>query len=147
MIDTPRTDRDDRPYPSPEHTQRIQFEGCECVVMAPEDYESLYDHARQLERELAARTEKRDALRLSFERDAADDSDSPGGHCTCLTKTPDIQHHKRGCKYRLIIERDDYHRKACDIADQRDTLRARVAELEKERNALRETLKMEREER
>jgi len=54
MRDTPRTDSDDRPYPSPEHAQRIVFEGCECAVMAPEDYEALYNHARQLERELAS---------------------------------------------------------------------------------------------
>jgi hypothetical protein len=55
MSDTPRTDRDDRPYPLPEYTQHIQFEGCDCVVMSPEDYEALYEHARQLERELAAK--------------------------------------------------------------------------------------------
>jgi len=53
---TPETDSDSRPYPLPEHAQRIRFEGCECVVMAPEDYEALYAHARNLERQ-------RDALR------------------------------------------------------------------------------------
>lgn len=52
MSDTPRTDAESRPYPSPEHAQRIVFEGCQRFVMAPEDYEALYEHARQLEREL-----------------------------------------------------------------------------------------------
>jgi len=35
------------------------------------------------------------------------ESDSFVGSCTCLTKTPDIQYHKPGCKYRLICERDE----------------------------------------
>jgi len=48
---TPRTDSSGD-WPSPEHTQRIQFEGWTCAVMAPEDYEALYKHAQQLEREL-----------------------------------------------------------------------------------------------
>ena len=62
MSDTPRTDADDRSYPSPEHAQRIRFEGNECVVMHPEEYESLYEKSRQLERELTAITEERDEL-------------------------------------------------------------------------------------
>lgn len=37
----------------------------------------------------------------------ATDSDSIVGACDCMAKTPDIQHHKRGCKYRLIMERDE----------------------------------------
>lgn len=49
--DTPETDAEDRPYPSPEHAQRIRFEGNECVVMYPEEYEALYEKARKLERE------------------------------------------------------------------------------------------------
>lgn len=36
----------------------------------------------------------------------ANDSDSIIGSCNCLTKTPDIKFHKKGCKYRLIMERD-----------------------------------------
>ena len=58
MSDTPRTDADDRNYPSPEYAQRIRFEGNECVVMHPEEYESLYEKARQLERELNAAKER-----------------------------------------------------------------------------------------
>lgn len=58
MSDTPRTDADDRNYPSPEYAQRIRFEGCDCVVMHPEEYESLYEKARQLERELNAANER-----------------------------------------------------------------------------------------
>ena len=53
MSDTPRTDSDDRPYPSPECVQLIQFEGSTCAVMSPDDYEALYRYAQQLERELS----------------------------------------------------------------------------------------------
>lgn len=48
----PRVDTDGREYPHPDHAQIIQFEGCDCVVMSPEDYQSLWDVACQLEREL-----------------------------------------------------------------------------------------------
>lgn len=34
------------------------------------------------------------------------DNDGIIGSCNCLTKTPLIEHHKKGCKYRLISERD-----------------------------------------
>lgn len=64
---TPRTDADNREYPSPEYAQRIQFEGCGCVVMAPEDYEALYEHARTLERELAEANEQLKSARSQGE--------------------------------------------------------------------------------
>ncbi len=56
---TPETDADTRPYPLPEYAQRIRFEGNECVVVCPEEYEALYEKARKLERE---RDEARDWL-------------------------------------------------------------------------------------
>jgi hypothetical protein len=34
------------------------------------------------------------------------ESDSIVAACNCLTKTPEVEHHKPGCKYRLIMERD-----------------------------------------
>lgn len=34
------------------------------------------------------------------------ESDSIVASCNCMTKSPDIQYHKPGCKYRLISERD-----------------------------------------
>lgn len=34
------------------------------------------------------------------------DSDSIVSSCNCHTQSPDIKHHKKGCKYRLIGERD-----------------------------------------
>lgn len=37
----------------------------------------------------------------------ATDSDFIVGSCDCMAKTPGIEHHKKGCKYRLIAERDD----------------------------------------
>lgn len=60
--------------------------------------------ARQLERELAQVTS----------RLFADDSDSIVAACNCLTKSPDIQYHKKGCKYRLITERDALQSKLTD---------------------------------
>jgi len=38
--------------PHPELTQRITFEGGDCVVMAPEDYTRLYQYADRLEEAL-----------------------------------------------------------------------------------------------
>ena len=35
------------------------------------------------------------------------ESDSVVGSCSCLTKTAAVSHHARGCRYRLICERDD----------------------------------------
>jgi hypothetical protein len=70
VSDTPRTDADDRPYPSPDYTQHINFEGCDSVVMPPEEYAALYEHARQLERELASVT--KGSLELEEERDELD---------------------------------------------------------------------------
>ena len=26
------------------------------------------------------------------------------GSCTCCTKTPDTEHHKETCRYRLLVE-------------------------------------------
>ena len=63
--------------------------------------------ARTLERELAEARE----LNLS------DDSDIIVGSCNCLTKTPVIQHHKRGCKYRLIVERNEAREQRDRLAD------------------------------
>lgn len=37
-------------YPHPDHVEHIKFEGCDCVVLAPEDYEALHtESARRLE--------------------------------------------------------------------------------------------------
>lgn len=55
--------------------------------------------ARGLERELAAMTAERDELLRSVE------SDLIAGSCNCGTKTPELRHHKLGCKFRLISER------------------------------------------
>ena len=62
MSDTPRTDADNQQYPQPECAQQIRFEGYDCVVMRLEKYKVLYEHARQLERELAAMTAYADRL-------------------------------------------------------------------------------------
>lgn len=66
-------------------------------------------------------------LRAIAEKNKADlDSDSIIAACNCLTKTPDTQFHKAGCKYRLILERD-----SAKIAQQ-----ALSAEVQKLREAL-----------
>lgn len=64
--------------------------------------------------QMRALEEKYNFLRSEFEvlipkiKDClfADDSDCIVGSCNCLAKTPDIKFHKKGCKYRLIMERD-----------------------------------------
>lgn len=79
MSKTPDTDSEDRGYPSPEHAQRIQFEGCECVVMSPEEYESLYGRARQLEIALIElRAWKESSLAVEREWDAQAIAESLG---------------------------------------------------------------------
>lgn len=54
----------------------------------------------------------KETIELLSKRLMADDSDSTVGACNCLTKSPDIQYHKKGCKYRLIVERDEARRLA-----------------------------------
>ncbi len=62
----------------------------------------------------------RELFSVAREFDLANDSIVAA--CNCSTKTPEVQYHKPGCKYRLIMERD--------------TATARVAELETENAAL-----------
>ena len=40
--------RDKRTWPHPDHAQHINFEGCDSIVIAPEDYQSLLDDALEL---------------------------------------------------------------------------------------------------
>lgn len=47
-------------WPSPEHLQLIQFEGCTVAVIPPEDYEDLFEHARRLGELLAAERLRRE---------------------------------------------------------------------------------------
>ena len=76
------------------------------------------DHAAELRAKLAVHET---AMRHAKE---ALDSDLIVASCNCLTKTPDATHHKIGCKYRLIVERDslraerDELRRACELAEQ-----------------------------
>ena len=68
------------------------------------EYERLFNFARQLERELNQVTKERNYFdKLCF----ADDTDSTFAACDCLTKSPEIKYHKKGCKYRLVVERDE----------------------------------------
>jgi len=76
-----------------------------------------------------------DAVRAVMNRGL--DDDSIVGSCQCMTKTPEIQHHKPGCKYRLICERDECRRAYIALTDttrsehsQLQALQARVRELE-----------------
>ncbi len=45
------------------------------------------------------------------------ESDSTVGSCDCLTKTPDIEYHKPGCRYRLIVERNAYKQDRDDMLE------------------------------
>lgn len=54
------------------------------------------------------RDELKRILDQRIENDAQSvQSDSIVASCNCLTKTPDAKHHAKGCKYRLICERDE----------------------------------------
>ena len=62
------------------------------------------------------------------------DSDSIAGSCDCNVKTNDPQHHAKGCKYRLICERDEAREELARMqtmaASVADTIAKRVAMLE-----------------
>ena len=76
------------------------------------------------------RDELKRALDRRVERDAESvQSDSIVASCNCMTKTPDAKHHAKGCKYRLICERDDEKR-------YRITWEERFSNLKKERDDL-----------
>ena len=65
---------------------------------------SYYEFACRLERE---RDEARHQITMMIERGRQRlESDSAVASCDCLTKSPEVKHHKPGCKYRLICERD-----------------------------------------
>ena len=46
--------------PSPEHTQHIQFEGCDCVVISPETYEEITVYIDSLQSALQVAQQERD---------------------------------------------------------------------------------------
>lgn len=54
-------------------------------------------------------------LNIWEEIDVDIDSDSIIGSCNCLTKTNNIQYHKPGCKYRLIVERNEARNKVKEL--------------------------------
>lgn len=55
-------------FPSPDHIQHIQFEGCDSIVLAPEEYESLYNRATQLWELLDAHRELRRIYEYAFDK-------------------------------------------------------------------------------
>jgi len=126
MTPTPRTDADDRQYPLPEHAQRIQFEGCECVVMAPEDYEALYEHARQLERELEkAKADPRNMIRCQgcgrdvtiVHRTAPIGTDPANWRCSvCILQSALTAHKAALARVEAHLKR---HTQRCDWARHR----------------------------
>lgn len=77
MSDTPRTDaplsETSEDWPRPQYAQEISFEGRGCVVMAPEEYEALFNYAQKLECDLASTRAERDGWKsLSVTVIAAD---------------------------------------------------------------------------
>jgi hypothetical protein len=55
-------------------------------------------------------------MSLSPETDELD-SDSIVASCDCLTKTDEVKFHRKGCKYRLIQERNSARRIAEGLRD------------------------------
>lgn len=51
--------------PQPRYIEHIQFEGRDCVVLSPEEYEALWERA------LSAQVAQQDKARASVEREAA----------------------------------------------------------------------------
>ena len=47
-------------FPLPVHIEHIVFEGRDCAVLSPEEYETLHEHARTLESQLVQMTKERD---------------------------------------------------------------------------------------
>lgn len=78
------------------------------------------DYAEELS---AARDEL--AKRIAHMKSATAD-DSLAGSCNCLTKTPEFRFHKKGCKYRLICERNELVRQ---VAVHDEDLRLAAGEL------------------
>jgi chromosome segregation ATPase len=74
--------------------------------------ETEMEELLRLRNELAEAKEQRDQLKRASDAVQkylfADDSDSIIAACNCDTKTNEIKHHKKGCKYRLICERDGF---------------------------------------
>ena len=155
MSDTPRTDLSAFDACSSTGESWVEF------TDHPHGDYVTSDFARKLERELAEMTNrfhKADGLRIAAEglRETAErelaemtkerdflltacESDSIICSCNCGTKTPEANHHKRGCKYRLIIERDKW----ADIAAQYSQEREHNANMAMAYKAERDKLKQE----
>jgi len=71
---------------------------------------SFEKHKIDLLTTLITKADERDLIIAHLQ--AGIESDSVVASCNCLTKSPDIQYHKIGCKYRLITERDSFREKA-----------------------------------
>lgn len=102
-------------------------------------YPQVVDENEKLRTELAQLREERDILSRELDdlrtwsREMRKqelsrlESDSPVAACNCLTKSPDIQYHKPGCKYRLIAERDQLRE---TVREQQDTIGKLSAEVQ-----------------
>lgn len=93
--------------------RKVVIESKGFIVAGPSD--DLSEVGKLINERHALATE-RDLLRESLERANAGlreaikrdiDSDSIAGSCQCLAKTNEAKHHAPGCKYRLIVERDE----------------------------------------
>lgn len=60
-------------WPTPEHAQHIQFEGCDCVVMSPESYEGLYNLCRAYEQRLKMVEAENARLRAAMDKYSEDE--------------------------------------------------------------------------
>jgi len=101
----------DTPLTNEAYIKAWKWNGCQPLMAEG------WDFSREQERRAAAAESSRehadcDWLEMRAQLTAAEaaieanDSDSIVASCNCFTKTHLAEHHKRGCKYRLIVERD-----------------------------------------
>jgi hypothetical protein len=82
---------------------------------------------QKLKRERDELRQRVELLLQIRERDKAKvDSDSIAGSCDCNVKTNDPQHHAKGCKYRLICERDTSREKIDAISKRAEAIRCEL---------------------
>lgn len=94
MSDTPKTD-----------ARELVFAENANGFARLDDVLDAYEFARRLEFQC---NELQNALDRRVENDAKSvQSDSVVASCNCMTKTPKVKYHAKGCKYRLICERDE----------------------------------------
>lgn len=95
----------------------------------------LRNQLTSLKSTLAETEEENEMLRGKLASDSFDDSIVAS--CSCLTKTPDIQYHKPGCKYRIIVGRNQALKALAETRAKLKEAESRAIIIHKENEALR----------